>query len=155
MQAQPLPIHRSFSRELVELSETSAPSDTCRMKAGLDRGLNDHQGCLLGMVPNKNCSVATEMVRPHIWIATEIVPTKLIEQLGVSKCCFIITSTWEKKKQNMAKSTAEIAFCVRRERAALTSADGVFCTANPTRHCCNLKFVGIHTIPPKIEMLLK
>ncbi len=53
MQAQPLPIHRSFSRELVELSETSAPSDTCRMKADVDRGLNDHQGCLLGMVPNK------------------------------------------------------------------------------------------------------
>ncbi len=43
------------------------------------------------------------MVRPHIWIATEIVPTKLIEQLGGSKCCFIITSTWEKKKQHGQK----------------------------------------------------
>lgn len=86
------------------------------MKADVDRNTNDHKGLFTwDGYPTKSAELLAEMVRfpPTSEVLLIWCPPHQVEQLGASKCCCYHN-----------KHLGKIAFCVRRERAALTSADG-------------------------------
>lgn len=139
----PLPIQRSFSRELVELSETSAPSDTWQ-----DEGWCWPKHCLLGMgTQQKMLSCCWNgAFSPHIWSALDLVSPPSSWTARGFKVLLLSQQALGSKSPSASAGNVQ-----PWPQLMVTS----LCMANPTRHFCNLKFVGICTIPPKIEMLTK